>query len=195
MKLLKTRKFAILITFVVVIVATFLGVRGSLNRHARDIEAMFYNGVYLEEERYTQPGINSHLESSANAALGLATMLDYYPSLADKTEALLSARRELLGAISIDSKIIPNNNMIHAFIELLQEARSIALTDWDAEVATQHWTTFVNAQECIVTSQYHDKVASFRDESNFLADLICMLMPVRPPEAFDSHYVPEIVFP
>ena len=194
MKLLKDRKAAIVITIIIVVLATLAGVGRSLNRLARDIEAMFYDGVYLEDEGYTQPGINSHLENSANAALGLATIMSNYPELADKAEALLSARRSLIDEASLKGKSSYNQDMGQAFADLLQSAKDVDLAERDVEAAIQHIRTFTNAQASVAASRYHEKVSSFGNETSFIVQSLKLFLPVRTPEVFDPAELPAIDF-
>ena len=184
MKLLKNRKFAILIAAVAIVFATLLGVRGSLNRLARDVETMFYKGIYLEEDGYTQPGIDSQLLNCAQAALDCATVLEKQPELTGEAGALLSARREFMDAKSIREKQKAYISMQRAFAELTEKAGKVELTQREAEAMTVHTSTFRGAQTAIQNSAYNHKAQTFMDEASIFAHLLRPFLFVRPPQLF-----------
>jgi hypothetical protein len=158
MKVLGNRGVAVIITVVVVIFATLIGVYRSANRVTREVEAMFYDGVYLREQGFTQPGINSHLVNCANAALSLATLMEGYPELSGRVEDLLSARREFMAADSIMLKGSATWAMRDSFFHLLEAARGVDLSDRDKEAAAQLYATFNGALIAAFNSRYNDVV-------------------------------------
>jgi len=157
MELLKKRSIAILITVVVAIAATLFGVHKTADQHASKVEAMFYEGIYLKDEGYTQPGLATHLDSCANAALGLATTLEKYPELAGRAEELLSVRRELIAAESISDKSSANQQMRRCFIDLLDAAQFVDLSEQDIESVKQYYAQLFGATSAIFNSRYNDK--------------------------------------
>ena len=195
MKALKNRKIAIPVTVIVAVLATLIGVHSSFNRLARDVEQMFFDGVDVEPGGYTEPSINQHLENSADAALGLATLLQGYPGLSDKAENLITARRELLSAERISTKSIPDHNMVQAFVELIQAAKGAGLPDRDAEAVSRYLQTFSGAHISIENSLYHDKVSQFKSNASFIAEFISFLVPASPPDSFSPNPVPAVTFP
>ena len=192
MKQLLNRKIAILITVVVVIAATLFGVHRSLSRLYRDIERMFYDGVYVEDGGYTQPGIYSHLENSMNSALGLATLLQGYPELSGKAEDLLSARRELLAAKSISDKSIADYVMVKTFVDLMIAAQDVNLSEREIEASTKYHMSFCDAHAATVASQYNSKSVETIKKVSFLADFIALIVPVEFPEQYNPNFVPVI---
>jgi len=186
MKLLKNRKFAILLTIVIAVLATLFGVYKTSVRYTRSVEAMFYDGVYLSNDGYTQPAISSHLENSANAALGLATLMGSYPELADKAGEIISARRDLLAAGSISDKSSANLKMNGFVIELLDAAMSANLTDRDKNAASQYYSTFIGASNAIANSSYNVKVADYMNGRSILMRIIGAVLPVKTPDFFNS---------
>jgi len=156
MKVLGNRGVAVIITVVVLIFATLFGVYRSAGRVTREVEAMFYDGVYLREQGFTQPGINSHLVNCANAALSLATLMEGYPELSGRVEELLSARREFMAAESIMLKGSATREMRDSFIRLLEAARGVDLSDRDKEAAAQLYATFNGALIAAFNSRYNE---------------------------------------
>ncbi|NMA24341.1 MAG: hypothetical protein GX936_01595, partial [Clostridiales bacterium] len=75
---MRKRSTAVLIAAFVIIFGTLLGVYLSLNRETAKIEAQFYNGVFLREEKYVQTSIQSQLDKRADAALGLLSVANKY---------------------------------------------------------------------------------------------------------------------
>ena len=167
MELLKNRKFAILITVIIAVCATLFGVYRTAGRYTRKIETMFYDGVYLQDGGYTQPGIDSHLNNAANAALGLATVMGKYPELEYQTGQLISARRELLAAKSINDKSSANLEMWARFINLSDAVTAsspdIALTDSDKTAEAQYLETFRGASNAMSDSLYNTEVTKYLD--------------------------------
>ena len=184
MKLFKNRKFAILIAAVAIVFATLLGVRGSLNRLARNVEVMFYEGVYLKEDGYTQPGIDSQLLNCAQAALDCAKVLEKQPELTGETGALLSARREFMDAKSIREKHKAYISMQHAFAALTEKAGKVGLTQQETEKMTVHMSTFHGAQTAIQNSAYNHKAQTFIDEASIFVHLLRPFLFVTPPQLF-----------
>jgi len=182
--LLKNRKTAILITAIVAILATLLGVRGSLNRLARDVEAMFVSGVYLEDEKFTQPGIYAHLENRAASALALATALESYPELKAETENLLTARRGLMNANTIKDRYAANESLQQAFTALEEKAGKLSLSGRDKETLEMHASDFSGARTAIMDSRYNAAAASYLDGVSILARILRPFVFVKPPQAF-----------
>ena len=183
LKRLKNRKIAILVTVVVVVLATFLGVVSSVGNHVRNIEAMFYDGVYLDEEGFTEPGINSHLENSANAALGFS-MLMADSVLGAEAEALAAARRELLAADSISEKYTANENMRLSFSVLLTATERLELTDREMEAIERYASSFAGAQTAIERSGYNMEVKNYLDDVSVIAQLFMPFVFASPPQLF-----------
>ena len=161
MNTLKDRKLAILITIMIVIVATALGVYKTSYSYTKKIESGFYNDA-MSGGRATC--INSYLDNCASYAKGLATMMAKYPALADKSEALMLAQRELLDAATITLKESANARMVECFKALSSAAAGSVLTDErDAEALAGYSSDFYNAQRLIGQSGYNDTVTAYLD--------------------------------
>ena len=184
MTVLKNRKIAVLITIVVVALTTLISVNRSLMRLSRDIERMFYDGVYLESDGYTQPGIDSQIKKHAEATLGLATTLTNYPELGDRADEVLRSRRELLDAGSISDKSICFWAMSRNVHSLIQAASDISLTERDMEAVSSYSATITGAEEFIKGSAYNQAVLLRWNEQSSIARIICALVPAREPAAF-----------
>ena len=168
----------------VVVLATLLGVRGSLNGLARDVEAMFYDGVYLKDERYTQPGIDSHLSNRIDAALNLATLVEVYPELTGDTEALLSARRALMDASSIRGKYSENEKLQRAFLVVADKAKGLNLSEGDQAEVESCLSSFSDAQTAIQNSGYNQQAKSFADSASFFVRILKPFLFVSSPQTF-----------
>ena len=190
MNLLKNRKFAILIAVVIAVIATLSGVYRTANRYAREIDAMFYEGVYLKKEGYTQPGIDSHLNNAADAALGLATIMANYPEFSAKAENLILARREFIDAVSISDKSSANFKMWECFFELTDAISNappdVKLTGRDIDAQSQYYNTFLGAEISAHTSQYKGIINEYMNRQSFLVHIAGLLIPLREPEYFYS---------
>lgn len=173
-----------MITVAVAVAATLFGVYSTANRYTHEIEAMFYDGVYLKDQGYTQPGINSHLENSANAALGLAALLKNYPGLSGYTEQLLSSRRALLDSGSIEDKSLAYWQMNSSFLTLLLNARDVDLSEKDKEDARRFYSVFNGALSAVSDSKYNEKVNDHVGAQSALLRLIGYFLKASEPEPF-----------
>ena len=189
MKLLKTRKFAILLTVVIALIATMLGVLGTASRDTRRIEAMFYNGVYNEAWGTTMRGMSAHIDNCADAALGLATFLKNYPQLADRAEELILAQRGIHDAKSISEKNSAFNLMVRLFYGLNTAANSLDLSSRDLTAVTQYYNEFRNAHMVMIETRYNDKVIEYLEGRSAIVRIISSFMPVKAPSYFT---IPEI---
>jgi hypothetical protein len=185
MELLKNRKIAIVITVIVIILATLFGVNRSLNRLAKNVEAMFYDGIYLEDAGFTQPGISQHLSSIAQAALDITSAFTNHPELSAESDALVLARRELMDASSIAEKYVAYQGIQRSSSELLRKAETVDLSDRDIDVLSQFQTIFSGATRAIQDSQYNINARSFMESSSFIAYMLKPFLPVTAPQAFD----------
>ncbi|MCL2226594.1 MAG: hypothetical protein FWB97_03050 [Oscillospiraceae bacterium] len=155
MKLLKNRGFAALVSVVVIIAATLFGVYNSASRVSQDIEAMFFDGVFLDDQGFTQPGIYSHLVNISNATLGLVPIMEGYPGLSGIADELMSARRQLLAAGSIAQKESAARALRDSAANLRDASETAELTERDREAMAQHLSTINGAFIAIGNSRYN----------------------------------------
>ena len=184
MKTFKNRKFAVLITVIVAIIATLFGVYKSTSRLSKDIEAMFYDGVTLSKEGYVQPSIASHLKSHTDAALNMATILVKYPQLKDDADNVMRLRRELLDAESIGNKSETFRKMSASVNSITQAALKADLSERDAAAVNQYASTITGAETAIRNSAYNQTASMRWSEQSSITRLIGILLPVRQPEFF-----------
>ena len=186
MDLFKNRRFAVLITVVVVVLATLFGVNKSLSRLSRDIEVQFYDGVYLESEGYTQPSIDFQLEKMSTAALNLATLLQGHPELTSAAEDLLLARRTLLDAESIRYKGRDLLWMDGIFATLVTLAGRVTdLSEREVDAVAEYAQAFESASIFVygtLAPSYNSKVDGFYNERSTIAALVSN----KAPEYFDT---------
>lgn len=197
MRIFGDRKIAILITVVVAVLATLFGVYRTSNRNKREIEAMFSDGVFIEDGGYTEPGIASHLSNAADAALGLATITANYPEFAEKADELTLARRDLLTANGISGKGSAFLVMSNCFYELFMSAANTKtpgqvsdLSARDLEAAKSYCRTYDGASIAILNSGYNDKVAEYLEGRSMLNRLIGLLVFAKQPASFVTPYIP-----
>jgi len=184
MRLLKDRKIAILITIFVIILATLFGVGRSLNRLARDVEKLFYDGIYLERDGFTQPGINSHLENIKQAALDCSSLFANHTELSKEAEGLILARREMLEAGSISEKHAAYVITQKAFSEFISKASTVELSERDQASVALYTGTFTGAMGAIESSSYNTRVRNYMDDASFIAFFLRPFVFVKPPQAF-----------
>ena len=175
MGLLKNRKFAVLICVVVVVLATLIGVRGSLNRLARDVEAVFYDSF---------EGIDLHLNNRLNSALGFASLMQKHPVLESEADALVLARRMLLDAKDIKDKFAANESMQRAYVELSDRAGGLELSQNEKGDIERYSSTFFGAYAAIQNSPYNQRAQSFMHDASFFAHLLKPFLFVKSPQLF-----------
>jgi len=184
MKLLKNRKIAILITVVLVVAATLFAVGRSLNRLARGVEAMFYEGVYIEDEGYTQPGIEAQLNNRLNSAQNFAVLMEVFPEAENEAQALWSACRVLSSAKRISEKFAANEALQQAYTELYAIAVKMGFSGMDKTDIEDYSTAFYGAQTAILGSRYNHTAESFMEDASFFARLLRPFAFVSPPQRF-----------
>ena len=186
MRLLGNRKITVLITVFVIILATLFGVGRSLNRLARDVEDMFYDGIYLERDGFTQPGINSHLENITQAALDCSSVFLSHAELSQESGGLMIARRDMLEARSISEKYAAYLIISKAFSEFISKANTVELSDPDLFSVTQYSGTFMGAVGAIENSSYNARVKSYMDDASFIVFFLKPFVFANPPQAFEG---------
>ena len=186
MKLLKNRKIAILITIVVIIFATLFGVGRSLNRLSREAEALFYDGIFLENTGQPQRSIEHHLRVLEQASLDISSIFAIHPPLSDESEALMMARRELIDANSIPEKYSAYKNVQKASAAFLRKAENDDLTEDDREPIEQYQTTFSGVVSAIQRSEYNERAIGFMDEASIIAKFLKPFAFVTSPQTFGT---------
>ena len=191
-KLLKNRFIAVTITIVAVIAATLFGVYNSANRVTREIEAMFYDGVFLEGEGRVQPALASHLENAANAALGLGTILGTYPELAERADALLLAQSELLSAASISRKEAAARSLRDSFLELTHAADGLDLDERDGTAMEHHASMFRGAFSMMQNTAYNDAAEDRLSGQSAILRVVSSFMGANRPGMFHVEQIPVL---
>jgi hypothetical protein len=177
---LKKRSTAAVVAAVVILLGTLLGVHLSVNRQTAKIEAQFYKGVYLTDEKYVQPGIQPQLDKRATAALGLESLASNYSDLTAQTEALRSARRALMETPSIQAKYVAEK----LYAALLQHT----LNDTERTSSASYAATLDGAQGVIGQSAYNSLAGDYlRDLNAFPVNILKNLAFVNYPEYFGAE--------
>jgi len=145
---------------------------------------MFYDGVYLKEEGYTQPGIDSQLNNRLSTALGFAVLMEDFPEAASEAKALVSARNTLLAAKTISDKFAANEALQQAYLALQAIADRLDLSKRDKDDIAQFKSTFTGAQSAIANNRYNQEAESFMDDASFFARMLKPFAFVNPPQVF-----------
>ena len=183
MKLLRNRAVAIIITIVVAFSATLMGVYRTADKHTREIEAMFYDGVYRSDWGTRQPSAYSHLTNIANATLGIAVILEKYPEFTEIAEELLLIRRDFLATESIDEMLTLRIHMWHAsrvFLSLIEEDAGI-VTEKDIN-DIDHYVSTITGAYYAGDGGYSDKVEEYLEGRSAIISLLSLVFPIRSPE-------------
>lgn len=161
MSILKKRSTAVVITILVIIIATLFGVHRSVGKQADKIEAQFYEGVYLKDEGYYQASIAGQLEVRESAALGLVSLASNYDSLSSETKSLRNARNELIEAESIEEKYLANEKLQKAYTALYDAFVAEDISAREISGAEDYAYLMDAAQQLIKSSDYNSTVAEF----------------------------------
>lgn len=190
MELFKNRKVAAGILALVIILFTILGINRSLWSLSSSIEDLFYDGIYNSDDRYNAPSISSQLDKRINAAMGLITVGNHYEALASQTEALRSARIELLDAKTLPAKYAANEKMENTYPELLHALASYSgLSSEDKTAVESYASTLSGAQAVIENSSYNEKVQKYYNETirAFPLNILNPLVFVDGPDYFNME--------
>ena len=213
MKFLKNRKIALLITIAIIVFSTLAGVHLTVSNGTQAVERLFYDGIYLENEGYTQPSIDEQLTGIAENTLALAAILLNYPEHEEVAGQLLSARRGLLDAQRIAEKG-------PAYDALQTVYRQYDWTELEAQisdrrifdVARTSLSTVSGAMIFIaeyfdaslinpprgnvrgLSARYNGEVTVFIDGQSALTRVIGAFVPARLPDYFDGFSVYQIPF-
>lgn len=187
MKKLKNRSTAMLVALVVIVFGTLIGVHRSVGRETAKIEAQFYEGVYLQDEQYTQPGIDAQLMAKGDAALGLITVAKDYAFASDMTDALRTSRESLLDADTIEEKYEANLRLEQAWRQLRDNLTAHAGNL--PESFESYVSTLSGAQGVIEHSAYNTVVSEFRNGtmSAFPVNILKNLAFVNYPDYFGTE--------
>jgi len=184
MKLLKNRKFAVVITVIVVVLSTLLGVGRSLNRLAANTESMFYEGVYLEDRGFLQPPLNAHLENLTHLTLDIATTFANHPDLSNHADSIRYTRRSLSDATGIDEKFTAFAVLCSALHSFFYAAGDIELDDTDSDTIALFSSAFTGMLIAIAENAYNSRADTFMDEVPGFSLLLSSVVSVTPPQTF-----------
>ncbi|MDR3209496.1 MAG: LemA family protein [Oscillospiraceae bacterium] len=183
MKTLKNRRAAVTLTVVLCAVFALVGVHRSLAAQTARVTRMFYDGIYLEDAGYTQPGIDTHLKARADAALGLVT-LPLSKRWQDLADDIRAARQSLLVADSVSAKRAANDALDTAFYALASKLLTLE-DETDAARARRYADTFAGAGFAMEGSAYNAQVLAFRAEvDRFPVSILKYAAFARLPELF-----------
>lgn len=185
MSTLKKRSTAVLIAVVVIVIGTLFGVHRSVDGQTDKIEALFYSGVYITDEKYTQPSIDSQLKKRDTAALGLVTVANNYSGLKTLTNALQEARLALDNASTIPEKYTANEKMQAAYKSLYASLTQQNLKANEKTSSDSYASTLDGAQGVIEQSNYDGVVSDYiRTLDAFPVNILKNLAFVRYPGYF-----------
>jgi hypothetical protein len=185
LKLVKNTKFATALAAAVCILSMFIGTNKSLAGLAKRVEGQFYSGVVHGTDGYTQPSIDSQLQVSSDAALGLVTVAKNYHGLADRANDVASVRDMLIRSNRIDEKS-DLNSALSPDVTLLYDAMADeALSERDRGIADAYYKDFYSAQVFIgqLAEGYNAEVANYNKYANSFPTIVFRLF-VNSPDSF-----------
>lgn len=182
---LQKRSTAATIALIVILAATFLGMVRSANAAAAKVEKLFFTGVYLKTDKYTEPSIQQQLDKRAEAALGLLTVANNEDFLKADAGLLREAREAVLEADTIAEKYAANEKLEKAWRQLYENL--VVHADDVPDSVESYAATLSGAQGAIEKSHYNDAAGQFDAEmSAFPIGLIRMIGLIDMPDAFGA---------
>ena len=176
MKYLKKRSIAIFLTFVIAFVAMLFGVRKTAIRLTKEIEDLFYTGIYQKQLGFYQQSIDSQLNRIVAVSVSLATLMQNYPELESEAAAVLRARWNLLVAETIAEKHEAYINMRMPILELVEKAtQSEVLSERELDAIIQYMQTLSGASyyiESTLAPAYTSIVDEYKKNQSVLADIL-----------------------
>ena len=165
MNLSTNRFLAVIVLVCVVVIFTPIGVIRSVSALASDIEEGFYNGVYNDEEGYTEKSIQSHLDNRANAANGLLTLSSQLGITDSAYNDLQSARYALIDSVTISDRFSANELIAKHSEEVYDLISGMELTEDQQQMLDYYMQTLRGAQTAIEGLSYNDTVSEFYDKT------------------------------
>jgi hypothetical protein len=156
MKILKKRSTAVVIVVILGVLFTLFGARRSLDRAAKNIESLFYNGVGSETS------IQTYLDNEFKEAKVIYSTASRYLD-DDTVSGFRAAYNALYNAETINEKYICYRTLKEEFSSLTQSMGSVDLEDSVKDYYSTHVTNMVNIQRMIDSSSYNEKVSEFEN--------------------------------
>jgi len=195
MKLLKKQPIALLITLLIVFVATFFGVNRSLGAEIRQAEDQFYSGVFDPAQNRVLSSIFGQLEQRATASLRILSIGEHsHPNdaaLHGVGADLREARRmmiELLTSGSPQALFQADQDLqlaVERYYAVLHPLIQGAEGE-DLEALESAYNTMENAARVITQSGYNEAIREFHRTvlGAFPTNVLMNFVFVSPPELF-----------
>ena len=186
MKLLRNRKFALLVTAAVIVLSTLFGVHKSLSKEVERVEAMFSAGVPQRESDGVEPKMNERLGSIQTDILGITAISGKYPALDAETKQLQGARNEYMDAKSISEKSKAYGQMMSAYEAFCKKADTVDISEIDRDALEDYASDIKIEQSLIERSRYNEAVDEYINgvSASFPVGILKKLAFVRDPQIF-----------
>ena len=186
MSFFKKRPVALLLTILIVIVATLLSVHVKFGAKCQAVSDTFYDGV--EANGYTQKSIASHLKNINAYADGLITIARNYDI---DTEDCESSSEYLKMALNYSRDQAPYihyeyESLLKEVNTLVDQLERASLSDRDADGVSQYLSSINGAKTAIESAGYNEHVREFiRKYDHFPTNVLAALAGVEMPLYFE----------
>lgn len=187
----RKRSGAVLVFFVVVILASLFAANRSLSGRVREVTDLFSDGVYDSNVGYRLPSIKRQLEVRKDASQNLISAGAPYSEAAQETNALRSARNVLVNGLSnsvgAEKLHDANKELVTAFDALYGKLKTLSLKDSERSLADESQGRMENTAAIIQKSGYNEAVRQFSRDilSVFPTNYVMKFAFVNPPELFE----------
>ena len=190
MELFKRKPVALLVTALLVVLATVYSVNRTLGAACQAVTDGFYEGVFVEADGYRHPGISTHLSFRQSQAVAIVSITANYSGLEAETASVKEAAERLLAATesgSLSAQYDRNTELQAAVAALESAAANVSLSERDRENLDGCLTDMSGAQAAIEDAGYNEAVRSFYRSTYtvFPTEFLASVSGVQAPELFE----------
>ena len=186
MNILKKRSTAIIIVVIAAILFTMIGVRRSLDREAKKVQALFYDGVGSET------AVQTYLDNEFREAKTVYSIASKY--LDDEvTNGFRTAYNDMYNAETVREKYLSYAKLTSELSLITQAIDDSELTRDESKYFTEHVNNMKNIQRMIDSCSYNEKVAEFETKTlgAFPANIFKKIVNPSSPEYFGGEALRE----
>jgi hypothetical protein len=190
MELFKRKPVAILVTALVVALATLYSVNRTLGAACQAVTDGYYEGVFVASDGYRHPGISTHLSFRLSRADAIVSIAANYAGLETQTAAVQDARDNLLAATesgSLSAQHDRNAELQAAVTALEGAAANVSLSEQDRKNLDTCLTDMSGAQTAIEGAGYNEAVRAFYRSTYYVfpTEFLASASGVSAPELYE----------
>jgi len=187
MAFLKKYPVALILSILLIIVATLLSVNAKLGKECSEVENGFYNGVTFDG--YAHPSIFNQLKNLTTASLGFESIAQNYgidtSELADLRNHLETSYTDT-SKYSISDVYKNYSGFVNALSAMSSTLKGTSLSERDSQGYTEYESILNGAVKMIDESGYNESVTEYINSKfkRFPTKILAFLSGVHAPELF-----------